>query len=243
MHFIKFILFSLINYLCITVSIGQNIPSDSVLYDMIHQVNLSEKTQDTDEVFESESIIYKDYITLDDEKLLLVINKITTGERNYHIYGVIDHYYFKYTDDTWTIVKTFSPNSIEEPMPIGESKECIVTKIGKNKIGLITTFSSTGNQHYERGISIAVLTKDNIEGVGYIDLDYSNVAWSELYDECNSEETNGSYEIKESKNEWFKIIVTQTISQFDADCEELSKKTKVKQVYTYVDGKYEPTKD
>ena len=155
------------------LAFGQSIVSDSVLLRIIYgKVDNDGKTstieylnnefkQNKDDKLSfigtgfsknSFKIIFKGYFVLNNSNALYVICQAPSSFMQGHQFGFTESYYLKKQSGIWKVLQR---NIDKEPNPIGDDQEIKVEKIGIDKSALFSTFSSTGNHHLQRSISIS----------------------------------------------------------------------------------------
>ena len=214
------------------LAFGQSIVSDSVLLRIIYgKVDNDGKTS-TIEYLNNEfkqnkddklsfKIIFKGYFVLNNSNALYVICQAPSSFMQGHQFGFTESYYLKKQSGIWKVLQR---NIDKEPNPIGDDQEIKVEKIGIDKSALFSTFSSTGNHHLQRSISISHISNSGLKYIGEIDLDYSNEAWIDLNadssSECKAFGYQSDYKIIESSKEWFDIKVIKRSKTFTKGCKE-----------------------
>ena len=229
--------------------LGQTVPNDSLLLKTIYgYVDFNGETTTIEKPDEFKGgvwgdslkfrIVFKEYIVLEGQELLLVISEAECFKSTGHYFGYRNKYFIKKNKTIFEIVKKFE---IDEPWPIGDEPGIQVVRIGKTKCALKSQFSSTGNQHYERVITFSLITLDGFKDLINIQMDYSNEAW--VIDEILENETcpnysyMSSYQIINSDKSWFDINIEKVTYTYSKGClaKEERKETKI---YRYIDDEY-----
>lgn len=244
--------FLLIAYFITNITNAQTFPQDSLILKLIYKtVDKGGLTSTVDypdpgyKMNEEDSltfkVVYKNYIFINNIKKLYVATRADAFYSQGHQFGFDDYFYLDTINNTWRVSKSFRDS---EPQPIGDSEEINIVNIGKSKSAIISTFLSTGNHHYERDMSISLITTNGLKGIGHIDLDYSNEVWIDKEDisnkeECLIESYTSDFKIIESSKEWFDIIVTKSKTVYSKGC--LNEQTYKEVITYYFDGtKYTP---
>ena len=227
------------------------VPHDLVILKAIYEGNADvdnalslASSQDETSFYTDDSVKYsvkfKRYIFVENQKILLVACQAVSAYQHGHQTGFTNFYYLKYKNKKWHVLKT---NSFEIVEPIGDAWQADIAHIGKNKSALITTFSSTGNRHYERSVSIFLITSEGLVSMGNIALDYSNEGWIDTEDvatsdECPVESYESTYEIVSSKKDWYDIKVRKSTKTYAPGCVE-DKITQVEEsVFSFSNNHY-----
>lgn len=224
---------------------SQQLPSDSLI-----QLKLFEKTGFTktnysnyegDTVRQETAvyeIVFKDTFTLETQRMLLTILEARTFSQHGHQLGTRDFYFFNYHENE--IVLSDSVKS-DGQVPIGDVSEFKIVEIGKNKKGLVITFQSTGNRHFQKTESIYLIKKGILQYLLSVQAEYDNSAWKtpESKDEnCDADRYTQTYEVIKSNKEFYDIRVRRTNYKFTNDCEDSSIDSETDKVYVYSNGKY-----
>jgi hypothetical protein len=245
----KHIILSILTIFGFFYSFCQKIPSNEIILSKIYgSTDIGRDTYTCkylgDEVNYSNqdsitySIVYKNYINLKSQKLILAIIKAPYGYQHGHQLGYQNIYFLKFSKGKITLIDSIISDGIE---PIGESSEIDIIDIGKNKKALITTFQSSGNLHLEVTKSINFLESNKLTYLLSINTLYDNSAWTSPETEesdCEAERYEENFEIIKTNSEWHTIKVNHTEYRFTKGCIEDFVTSKNDIEYTFQDGTY-----
>lgn len=214
----------------ITFGNTQDFPSDSLLLTTIYG-----------KVDKSFEVSFKARIALNNQNLLFIITTAPSFNLHGHQFG-FRGFYFIQEKPKLKLVKSIVSS---DELPIGDINESEIIDIGKGKIALVSTFGSTGNNHFESDKSIYLLEYGKITHLLTIDTGYDNSAWKIPEDknsECEAEAFESNFKIRKSKKEWFDIDVYRTEFAFSKGCTDRYVKTEQILSYSYSNGKYSANK-
>jgi len=241
-----FLLITILSYLN---SYSQDIPSDSLILKTIFgKTDKAGKTfsckYSGDEAIFSyqDSVVYrtvfKSKVNLDNQNLILAIIEAPYGTQNGHQFGYRDIYFLKSQEGKLELVDSVKSDGIT---PIGDKSAFEVVDIGRNKKALISTFQSTGNQHFENTKNILLLELNNLTYLFSIYAEYDNSSSKPTEtenDSCQAERFEETYEIIKTDSEWYNIKVHRKTYGFTKGCKERYITQDSDKEYSYRDGKY-----
>jgi hypothetical protein len=245
----KILLLIITVFLFIGRIFGQEIPNDSILLKTIFgQVDNNGRTATVEKPDEFKDdlwgdslkykVVFKQYAFVDGQELLIVVCDATCFMLHGHIFGFRNKYFINRRPNDFIIIKK---NEVDEPNPIGDTPDVQIVKIGKTKSALISSFSSTGNHHYERDITFKLITFDGFKDLINIQMDYSNEAWIDSkipeQEKCMIRSYMSTFQIIESDKEWFDIKIEKIIDKYSNGCSEKTE-TKESKIYSFIDNGY-----
>ncbi len=164
------------------------------------------------------AVVYKKEVKIGGKSYLLNIAEARNSNLHGHQLGFTDFCFLKKNGTKW---ETASLIVSKEEMPVGDIREYDVVEIGLNKQALVSTFQSTGNNHFERNITLSSLTLSAMPFLLQVDLEYSNegfIAEGDTTVECEIRESSCEYEILKSAKEWFDVKVHKTVYTYNKGC-------------------------
>lgn len=238
-------LFVAILLFLIHLSFSQDIPTDSSIQSILKEHC---KTNDIDvycsNMYDDRKIdfifpiLFKDTATLGKQKYLIVISSIENGSMHGHTFGCKNYFFLRNNASTWSVKNQIIET---EPQPILDQVEYDIIKIGKEKVALKSVFQSTGNQHYERNMSLSELNSCGLKHIFYLTLEYNNLAWKlppTSENECNASKIIKTFNIIPSDKEWYDINIIIEKYTYDKGCESEILQSQKKEIYSFTKGKY-----
>jgi len=245
MRSILFLLTLILSY----AALGQDIPSDSLIlkkvfgttdkngktysYKSDSETNISSYQDSV--VFR---VVFKSSINIDNKNLIMAILDAPYGTQHGHQFGYRNIYFFESTKrglDTVNSIKS------ERIIPIGDISEFEIVDIGKNKKGLISTFQSTGNHHFENTKEITLLGLTNLTPLLSITVEYDNSFCKPTEtenDSCEAERYENTFEIIKTNSEWYNIRIHRKDYKFTKGCRENFITAEYDKEYIFIDEKY-----
>lgn len=243
----KYILFALLSLSYID-SFSQNIPSDStILQNIFGKTAKGGNTFSRDsvdlEIYSYQdsvvySVVFKSEVNLDNNNLILVVVVAPYGTQHGHQFGYQDLYFLKVVEGKIDIVDSIKSERVG---PIGDQSVFEIVDIGKNKKAIISTFQSTGNQHFENTKHIQLLELNKLTYLFSINAEYDNSCCKTAEtdtDSCEAERYEETYEIVKSDLEWYDIKVHHIDFGFTNGCKDSFVKSETDKEYIYIEEKY-----
>ncbi len=230
-------------------SFGQEMPSDSYILKKIYGTTdnggktYSCKYKGDEDIYSYQDsvvyrIVFKSKINLNNSNYILAILEAPYGTQHGHQFGYQDLYFFKTVGDNAILVDSIKSEGVG---PIGEASTFEVVDIGKNKKALITTFQSTGNNHFENTKSIQLLELNKLTYLRSINTEYDNSGWKipeSENDDCEAERYLETFEIFDNNSEWYDLKVHRIEYGFTKGCKDSFISLESDKEYKYIDGKY-----
>jgi hypothetical protein len=183
-------------------------------------------------------VSYKINVTVNNRNLLLVIADAIIMYQHGHSWGYRNYYYLENSNDSLKLIKSIVDG--EETL-IGDLDDFEILEIGKNKKALRSTFSSSGNWHYELAYSFYHVSLDEISFLFGFEMEYSNEAWNLAKSEdapCFAESRKSTYEIIKSNKEWYDVKVREETYSFSNGCKGKILESKKNTLYTFDGTEY-----
>jgi|GEM_PF-2472618 hypothetical protein len=243
---------------------SNNIPADSIILKIAYgRVDKSKNTYShklkKEEVNYSPGqkitykIVFKSPVVLQGQFFLLVVTEAPNSSLDEEQFGYRDILFFQQT--TKGHLQLIKSIIAADEMPIGDeylwnegndnNDESLfsIVDIGKNKKALISTFTTSGNQHIEDTKNIELLELGKLTFLCTIRYRYDNAAYVAQDDSvCVAEKSSSDFDIIKSDKEWFDIKVHFTAYGYKKGCAETFIKKKSVTLYSYKNGDYVDTK-
>lgn len=166
------------------------------------------------------SVVFKQETELGNQKIWVIIVEAPNSTQHGHYLGYMDLYFFKNTPGGFELVDSLVS---ESEGPLGDISDYSIIDIGKSKKALISTFQSTGNQHFENTKTVCHLEIGTLTYLFNIYSEYDNSAWKvplNETDDCEAEKYTETFEVIKSEKSWYDVKVTHTDYQFTKGCKE-----------------------
>ena len=185
------------------------------------------------------SVVFKERVHLKGQDIIFIV----AGAPLFTLMG--DHFEYRqmffYKTDLLGQLKLIKSIVSKEEVLVGERTEYQVVQIGKNAWGLMDTFHSTGNKHYEQIKGISLLQIGKITGLLSVDTGYDNSAFiSEVRDneECQANCFESTFTIEKSEKEFYDVKVHRTDYKYTKGCKEKLIDKESDSIFIYEKGKY-----
>jgi hypothetical protein len=229
-------------------SFGQKLPSDSsILGKIFLNTDKGGKTYSCqysgEETYSYQDIlvykiVFKTKVFLNNNSLILAIIEAPYGNQHGHQLGYRDLYFFKVVGEKIVLIDSIISDGL---IPIGDESIFDIKDIGLNKKALISTFQSTGNQHFENTKIIDLLELNKLTYLFSISSEYDNSSWvitENENDSCRAERFEEVYEIVKTNTEWYNIKVNHKDFRYTNGCKEYYMTIDTNNEYMYFNKQY-----
>ncbi len=184
------------------------------------------------------SIVFKHMIDLNNQSVLFVIIEAPNSTQTGHQFGYRNFYFLDSIDGIFSCIDSIVSDS---EIPIGDNSQFEITDIGTNKKALVSSFQSTGNNHFEHTKYFDLIEIGHLSSLFSVDIEYDNSTWKipeKKRDKCAAERYENSYEIVKGDQEWFDIKVHNVEYTYSRGCLKRYVKSTSDKVFVYLNGEY-----
>ncbi len=183
-------------------------------------------------------IVYKKKVRLGGDEFLFVVTEAPGRYLHGHQLGYTANYFLRTGRERWLVTDSIISDG---ELPLGDDTEYDIVQIGKNKMALLSTFQSTGNEHFEKTLAINLLEKGRITRLFSIDSEYDNAMWKmdeKNATKCTASKFSNTFEVIQSDKEWYDIKSHRIKYGFKKDCSESFVETESDTYYVHQNGRY-----